>query len=206
MNWQTWLIVGLGLAAAVGLWSWKPIPQDVQYHHFADQRRLLGRLHALNVWSNAPFVGVGLALKAPFKPTWLAPSWEMFVGVSSSLPSADCARYLTGQLNMKIAAYNRVEEVFRRGLSGLEFKYVNNQPSLLPSGPEMTYFQISRTSSKEEWTHVENTLELAVRLNEQLILEAIQGKTEFALKFGGGKRVQMTFTLFIVPPSSSQSA
>jgi len=152
------------------------------------------------------FVGVGLALKAPFKPTWLAPSWEMFVGVSSSLPSADCARYLTGQLNMKIAAYNRVEEVFRRGLSGLEFKYVNNQPSLLPSGPEMTYFQISRTSSKEEWTHVENTLELAVRLNEQLILEAIQGKTEFALKFGGGKRVQMTFTLFIVPPSSSQSA
>jgi len=61
MNWQTWLIVGLGLAAAVGLWSWKPIPQDVQYHHFADQRRLLGRLHALNVWSNAPFVGVGLA-------------------------------------------------------------------------------------------------------------------------------------------------
>lgn len=152
------------------------------------------------------FVGVGKSLKAPFKPAWLAPNWDMYVGVSSSLPSADCSRYLTGRLNMKIAAYNRVEEVFARRSRGLEFQYVNNQPSLLPSGPEMTYFRINRNVSLDEWKFVENTLELAVRLNENLILESLEGKTNFALKFDDGKPVQMNFTLFIVPPSSSHTA
>ena len=152
------------------------------------------------------FVGVGKSLKAPFKPAWLAPNWDMYVGVSSSIPSADCSRYLTGKLNMKIAAYNRVEEVFSRRLRGLEFQYVNNQPALLPSGPEMTYFRVNRNSSTEEWKFVENTLELAVRLNENLILEPLENKTNFTLKFDDGKPVQMTFTLYIVPPSSAHSA
>jgi type VI secretion system protein ImpJ len=151
------------------------------------------------------FVGVGKSLKAPFKPAWLAPNWDMYVGVSSSIPSADCARYLTGRLNMKIAAYNRVEEVFSRRLRGLEFQYINNQPSLLPSGMEMTYFRVNRKSSSDEWVHVENTLELAVRLNENLILEPLEGKTSFMLRFDDGKPVQMNFTLFIVPPSSSHT-
>jgi hypothetical protein len=60
MTWQLWLIFGLGIAAAIGLALWKRIPQDLRYHDFADQRTLLGRKHALNVWSNAPFVGVGV--------------------------------------------------------------------------------------------------------------------------------------------------
>ena len=151
------------------------------------------------------FVGVGKSLKAPFKPAWLAPNWDMYVGVSSSIPSAVCEKYLTGRLNMKIAAYNRVEEVFSRRLRGLEFQYVNNQPALLPSGPDMTYFRVNRKSSADEWIHVENTLELAVRLNEQLILEPLEGKTNFTLRFDD-KPVQMTFTLYIVPPSSAHSA
>jgi len=152
------------------------------------------------------FTGVGKSLKAPFKPAWLAPNWDMYVGVSSSIPSADCAKYLTGRLNMKIAAYNRVEEVFSRRLRGLEFQYLNNQPALLPSGPEMTYFRVNRNSSADEWKFVENTLELAVRLNEHLILEPLENKTNFTLKFDDGKPVQMNFTLFIVPPSSAHAA
>jgi type VI secretion system protein ImpJ len=152
------------------------------------------------------FMGVGKSLKAPFKAAWLAPNWDMYVGVSSSIPSADCARYLTGRLNMKIAAYGRVEEVFSRRLRGLEFQYVNNQPALLPSGPEMTYFRINRNSSADEWRFVENTLEIAVRLNEHLILEPLENKLNFTLKFDDGKPVQMTFTLYIVPPSSAHSA
>ena len=152
------------------------------------------------------FVGVGKSLKAPFKSAWLAPNWDMYVGVSSSIPSVDCSRYLTGRLNMKMAAYNRVEEVFSRRLRGLEFQYVNNQPALLPSGPEMTYFRVNRNSSTDEWKFVENTLELAVRLNENLILEPLENKVNFTLKFDDGKPVQMTFTLYIVPPSSAHSA
>jgi hypothetical protein len=61
MNWQLWLILGLGVAAAVGLPCWPPIRQDLKYHNFADQRRMLGRLHMLNVSSNIPFIIVGIA-------------------------------------------------------------------------------------------------------------------------------------------------
>jgi type VI secretion system protein ImpJ len=166
---------------------------------------LLGRDFDME-YEQEPFVGIGLALKAPFKPAWLAPSWQMYVGVESSLPSAECARYLTGKLNMKIAAYGRVEEVFRRGLRGLEFKYVNNQPRVLPSGSDMTYFQINRDATKDEWVHVQNALDIAVRLNEHLILESLQDKTEFSLRFDGGKPVRMAFTLYVVPPSSQTTA
>ena len=37
-----------------------PIPQDLAYHQFADQRTLLGIPHCLNVLSNLPFLLVGL--------------------------------------------------------------------------------------------------------------------------------------------------
>ena len=37
-----------------------PIPQDLAYHQFADQRTLFGIPHCLNVLSNLPFLLVGL--------------------------------------------------------------------------------------------------------------------------------------------------
>ena len=84
MTWQLWMIIGLGIAGAVGLGLWKRIPQDLKYHNFADQRRMLGRLHALNVWSNAPFVSVGIAgliwlAGNPVPQRWIWASF--FVGV-----------------------------------------------------------------------------------------------------------------------------
>ena len=65
---------------------------------------------------------------------------------------------------------------------------------------------MNRNSSTDEWKFVENTLELAVRLNENLILEPLENKVNFTLKFDDGKPVQMSFTLYIVPPSSAHSA
>jgi hypothetical protein len=84
MNLATWLMIVLGVVCAVGLACVKPIRQDLKYHDFADQRRILGRLHALNVWSNAPFFGVGIAgliwlagHAVPDRWMWMA----FFVGV-----------------------------------------------------------------------------------------------------------------------------
>jgi hypothetical protein len=37
-----------------------PWPQPLAYHNFADQRPLLGMPHMLNVWSNLPFLVVGV--------------------------------------------------------------------------------------------------------------------------------------------------
>jgi hypothetical protein len=38
-----------------------PIPQDLEYHAFADQRTVFGVRNALNVLSNVPFFAVGIA-------------------------------------------------------------------------------------------------------------------------------------------------
>jgi hypothetical protein len=38
----------------------EPWPQPLAYHNFADQRPLLGMPHMLNVWSNLPFLVVGV--------------------------------------------------------------------------------------------------------------------------------------------------
>lgn len=46
-------------AVAVMLWV-EPVPQDVAYHAFADQRPWLGIRHGLNVLSNVPFLLAGL--------------------------------------------------------------------------------------------------------------------------------------------------
>ena len=40
---------------------WHPIAQDAAYHRFADARAWLGVPNAWNVWSNLPFVIVGVA-------------------------------------------------------------------------------------------------------------------------------------------------
>jgi hypothetical protein len=52
------LIVGLGMAAAAAALLLPPIAQDKAYHHFADQRTLLGVPNLPNVISNAPFAAV----------------------------------------------------------------------------------------------------------------------------------------------------
>ena len=57
----------VGLAAAAGLLVAGPIPQDLAYHDFADDRTLLGIPNALDVLSNAPFLltgALGLRLAA----------------------------------------------------------------------------------------------------------------------------------------------
>ena len=45
--------------AVFGLTS--PVPQDPAYHHFVDQREMLGIANFWNVISNLPFLIVGIA-------------------------------------------------------------------------------------------------------------------------------------------------
>lgn len=57
--WQAWM---LGMVAVGGIMAafWvPPIPQDPQYHRFADSRSLFGVANFCNVFSNLPFLFVG---------------------------------------------------------------------------------------------------------------------------------------------------
>ncbi|MCE9581577.1 MAG: alkaline phytoceramidase, partial [Planctomycetes bacterium] len=63
-------IGGLGLAAGIGMFFAKPIPQDPGYHAFADRRPLFGIPNFGDVLSNLPFCVVGaLALAWLAKPS-----------------------------------------------------------------------------------------------------------------------------------------
>jgi len=55
----TLVLLGLMVVSLAGLLLVPPIPQDQTYHHFADQRTLLGVPNFWNVVSNLPFIAVG---------------------------------------------------------------------------------------------------------------------------------------------------
>jgi hypothetical protein len=55
------LVAGLGLAAAVFVFRMGPLPQEIAYHAFADDRPWLGIPNFLNVASSLGFAGVGAA-------------------------------------------------------------------------------------------------------------------------------------------------
>ena len=54
------LIVGFPVVAVLALFLLPPIPQDVAYHNFADQRTLWGTPNFCNVLSNLPFLLVAI--------------------------------------------------------------------------------------------------------------------------------------------------
>ena len=55
------LILIIAVTALLAVFVLPPIPQDPAYHLFADQRQILGIPNFWNVFSNAPFIFVGLA-------------------------------------------------------------------------------------------------------------------------------------------------
>ena len=60
-NFSAPLFLGLTAASLAALLLLPPIPQDQDYHQFADQRTLLGIPNFWNVVSNIPFIAVGAA-------------------------------------------------------------------------------------------------------------------------------------------------
>ncbi len=54
------LITSISLLAIIGIFFVKPIPQDLAYHGFIDDKEMLGIPNFWNVMSNLPFLIVGL--------------------------------------------------------------------------------------------------------------------------------------------------
>ncbi len=59
MHKKEWILAAIAAIAILIVSSLNPIPQDIDYHRFADQRTYLGLPNALNVLSNILFVLVG---------------------------------------------------------------------------------------------------------------------------------------------------
>ncbi|HEX4588908.1 MAG TPA: type VI secretion system baseplate subunit TssK, partial [Gemmataceae bacterium] len=147
-------------------------------------------------YEERPFVGEGLRMKVTMEPAWLAPAWQIFIGVESPLPTADLVPLLTGRLNMKIGSIERVDEIFQRGLRGLAFAYNPKPPRALPESRTLTYFQINRDVSPEEWQNIQNSLAIAIRLNERAIAGNIDGQNVVTIRTEG-LTTALQFTLYV---------
>jgi type VI secretion system protein ImpJ len=167
------------------------------------------QLDALDVeiapFEECPFVGVGLRMQVAMQAKWLEPAWQLFVGVHSPLPPTEVIRLLTrpGQLDMKIGSSDRVDQIFERGLKGLEFTHAAQPPRVLPSLPGLTYFEVNREAQKSEWEQVQRSLALAIRVNQNRIAVPaggnLEGQRVLELKPQGTQAATtMQFTLYLV--------
>ena len=150
-------------------------------------------------YKERPFVGAGLRMQVDLEPSWLEAAWDMFIGVQSTLDIEDCIRLLTraGGLDMKVGSSDRVDAIFRMGLAGLRFAYSPRPPRALPSMPGLIFFQVARDSQESEWSNVQKSLTLSVRLNENLVSGNIQGQRTLTIR-AGGQATTLQFTLFVV--------
>jgi type VI secretion system protein ImpJ len=148
-------------------------------------------------YEQVPFEGIGKRMQVTLEQKWLLAQWQMFVGVKSPLPVDEVNSLLTrGQLDMKIGSADKVERIFQMGLQGLKFNYNATPPRALPSTSGLIYFQVSRES--EEWANVQQSLTLAIRLNEHRIAGDIQGKRELTIRRANGQTTTMDFALYVV--------
>lgn len=149
------------------------------------------------------FLGAGLRMQVALEPAWLESTWQLFIGVQSSLEPGECIRLLTkpGQLDMKLGSSDRVDTIFRMGEQGLRFAHTPRPPGALPTPPGMVYFQLNRDTASAEWQHVQKSLMLALRLNENLIAGNVQGQRILTIKTAGQTNT-LQFTLYVVPQAS----
>jgi hypothetical protein len=77
-------------------------------------------------------------------------------------------------------------------------------PRSLPESPMLTYFQIARDSSADEWAKVQSSLKLAIRLNERLVAGNIEGQKLVTIR-SEGRTTTMQFTLYVVPQALAGS-
>jgi type VI secretion system protein ImpJ len=153
-------------------------------------------------YKERPFIGAGLRMQVSLEPSWLEPIWQVFVGVQAggNTSTEEVIRLLTkaGQLDMKIGSSDRVDEIFRLGQAGLRFAHSPRPPRNLPATAGLTYFQVSREASLEEWANVKRELTLAIRLNETRVVGNIQGQRILTVR-SGGQNTTLQFTLYLVP-------
>lgn len=184
-------------------------PELVDYDHddlgggFFELKRILDQL--LNMigadrkFQQRPFSGNGLQMRVEMDEPWMAAGWQMYVGVESNLASGEVIALLTsGQMNMKIASSDRVEEVYALGHRGMVFRYEPQPPRVLPITKKDTYFSIER--SPDEWPFVQKTRKVAIRLNERLLAGDLEGKRDVMIRGQPGKQPILRFTLYIIPP------
>lgn len=153
-------------------------------------------------YEERPFIGSGLRMQVALESAWLETGWQMFLGVRSNATNEEVVKMLTRpeRLGMKIGSSDRVDTIFTKGQEGLRFTPSPRPPRDLPSAPNLTYFDVSRESSTNEWAHVQKMKTLAIRIQERDVVGSIDGQRDLTIRTGG-QTTTFSFTLYLVPTS-----
>ena len=60
------------------------------------------------------------------------------------------------------------------------------------------YFDVSRDSATNEWTHVQKMKTLAIRIQERDVVGNIDGQRDLTIRTGG-QTATFAFTLYLIP-------
>lgn len=131
------------------------------------------------------FTADGTTVRVDLDANWLEPGYQLLVGVESSLAADETEKMLRDGRNLKLGAAARVDDLYRRGAAGLSLRRVDHPPRALPLGKGTTYYGIVRESSLDEWRRVEQSLTLAARLSENLIVDVLPDRRTMVLDAEG---------------------
>jgi type VI secretion system protein ImpJ len=147
-----------------------------------------------------PFHRAEERMEVKLEREWLESSWQVYVGVLTSLSTNDCIRLLSpGGLDMKIASAEQVDHIFERGQKGLKFDSVARPPRALPSPPGLNYFKVDPQSLPALWQDVRDRLTLALRLNKTGRVESPDNEpNELTIRTSGGQTASLKFTLYVL--------
>jgi type VI secretion system protein ImpJ len=146
------------------------------------------------------FIGSGLQMRVQLEPAWLESGWQMFLGVRSNVSTEEVVKMLTRpeRLGMKVGSSDRVDTIFTRGQEGLRFTHAPKPPRDLPSAPNLTYFELSRESSSNEFSHVQKMKTIAIRIQERDVVGNIDGQKDLTIRTGG-QTTTFSITLYLIP-------
>lgn len=147
------------------------------------------------------FVGVGLGMQVSLEARWFNSDWQWYIGVrKGDLTAQECRDILSpGQLDWKLGSSRQVEILFQHRAEGVRLVPVDRPVRALPARQDWIYYEVPRNDAAA-WRDVQQTLTLAMRLKDSLILnhDRLQGETQLVVS-AHGKRVPLQFALFAVP-------
>jgi type VI secretion system protein ImpJ len=151
-----------------------------------------------------PFIGDGLQMRVRLERDWLDSSWMFYIGVHSSLSFSEVQALLDRRspayIDFKMGASEEVDIRYRDAREGVSFTPEPDPPKIFPHA-NWAYFRVDRTS--QPWTKVEETLNLAIRFNERLVVGKIDREEKLVLQHPTtGKTIGVSFAIFAMPTKS----
>ena len=135
---------------------------------------------------------------------WLDSSWMFYIGVHSSLLFSEVQALLDRRspayIDFKMGASEEVDIRYRDAREGVFFTPEPDPPKIFPHA-NWAYFRVDRQS--QPWAKVEESLNLAIRFNERLVVGKIDREEKLVLQHPTtGKTIGVSFAIFATPTKS----